>query len=334
MGEILAWALSPDGRHLAVGTDPGDDYYGGGELQVWELATGHRINVLRGIPGGISFISDREMPGRLRWHPAGKLVGAVFDTNRVGLFDPFGHSAHPLGALDLTDGWGRGPGWCFSPAGNQIAVSCYTDTTIPLFVASVYTTGFGKVRTLGPRSPGALVVPLEELDWSTDLRRIAGFGQEVHVIDMETEELTTTSWTAPAAFAPDGRTLARVDGSLLSIGDAVTVDLLGAAAMSVHWSPDGRRLAVLTDVGAVVLEASGRQVREIAGTPVVAGAAFDAGGERLALLIDGRLQVWGPGGRVFDAAAGPETVGVEIAGPAVVGIGPEELRFHLIGDLL
>ncbi|WP_433044061.1 WD40 repeat domain-containing protein [Dactylosporangium sp. CS-033363] len=333
MGEILAWALSPDGRYLAVGTDPGDDYYSGGELQIWEVATATRSNVLRGIPGGISFISDREMPGRLRWHPSGKYVGAVFDTNRVGLFNPFGRSPTPVGALDLTDGWGRGPGWCFAPGGTRIAVSCYTGTTIPLFVASIYTHGFGTVRTMGPPSEEPLVVPLEELDWSSDEKRIAGFGQEVHVIDMDTEELTTSSWTAPAAFAPDGRTLARVDGSLLSIGGAVTVDLLGAAAMSVHWSRDGRRLVVLTDAGAVILEADGRQVREIPGLPMVAGAAFDAGGERLALLIDERLQVWGPSGLLYDAAE-PDLVGVEISGPAVVGIGAEELRFHLIGDLL
>nr|BFE57152.1 hypothetical protein GCM10020063_016780 [Dactylosporangium thailandense] len=106
------------------------------------------------------------------------------------------------------------------------------------------------------------------------------------------------------------------------------------AAMSVHWSGDGRRRVVLTDAGAVVVGAGGEVVRRIPGTPVVAGAAFDAGGERLALLIDGRLQVWGAAGLLFDAAAGPGMSSVAITGPSVIGIGPEELRFHLIGDLL
>src|SRR4051812_26711752 len=106
--DILAHAVSPDGRHLAVGTDCGEDYYGGGELQLWDTATGRLVNTLAGIPGGVSFISDRDLPGRLRWHPSGTRVGAVFDTNRVGLFDPFGTAPEPLADLDLTDGWGRG----------------------------------------------------------------------------------------------------------------------------------------------------------------------------------------------------------------------------------
>nr|BFE57157.1 hypothetical protein GCM10020063_016830 [Dactylosporangium thailandense] len=218
MNEILAHAVSPDGKHLAVGTDPGDDYDGGGELQLWDTATGTRVNVVRGIPGGISFISDREMPGRLRWHPAGARVGAVFDTNRVGLFDPFGASPDPVAALDLTDGWGRGPGWCFSPDGTRVAVSCYTGTAVPLYLAAVHADGFGPAHGVGPEVEDQNVEPLEELDWSADGRRIAGFGHAVHVLDLATGELSTSPWAAPAAFAPDGRTLARVDGSLLTIG--------------------------------------------------------------------------------------------------------------------
>ncbi|MFI5910051.1 WD40 repeat domain-containing protein [Dactylosporangium sp. NPDC051541] len=326
MGEILAHAVSPDGRLLAVGTDPGDDYYTGGELRLWDTATGTLVNTLSGIPGGISFISDRELPGRLRWHPGGRLVGAVFDTNRVGLFDPFGSSSEPLDALDLTDGWGRGPAWCFSPDGARIAVSCYTGTAVPLFLAEVRADGFGPAAGVGPATEDQGVVPLEELDWSADGARIAGFGHAVHVLDVVSGELSTAPWAAPAAFAPDGRTLAKVDGLRLSIGTSL-YDLPGTAAMSVHWSPDGRRLVALTDAGATLVTAGAELLRAIPGVPVVAGADLD--GERLALLIDGRLQVWGAAGLEYDAEAADGGTAVALAGPSVIEVGPDYLRFSI-----
>ncbi|WP_426503735.1 hypothetical protein ACPPVO_39765 [Dactylosporangium sp. McL0621] len=83
-----------------------------------------------------------------------------------------------------------------------------------------------------------------------------------------------------------------------------------------------------------MVTAAAEPLLHVPGSPVAAGAAFDATGERLALLVDGRLQVWGPGGRELDVAAAPGLTSVAVAGATVIGIGPDDLRFQLIGDLL
>lgn len=52
--ELSAFALSPDGRHLAVGSWVGDDYDAGGFLQIWDIELGRCVNSIP-IRGGVGW---------------------------------------------------------------------------------------------------------------------------------------------------------------------------------------------------------------------------------------------------------------------------------------
>ncbi|MFC8943309.1 hypothetical protein ACFT1B_35060, partial [Streptomyces griseoincarnatus] len=107
--EIESAVGSPCGRYLATGSWVGDNYHRGGALQIWEVASGRCVNVL----------------DRIQWSADSTRVGLAYDTNQVGVFDPFdAHSAHtyPLASASVTDGASRPPAWDLAPDGRSAYV--------------------------------------------------------------------------------------------------------------------------------------------------------------------------------------------------------------------
>jgi hypothetical protein len=117
-------ALSPDGRYLAVGSWCGDDYEAGGALQIWETATGRCVNVLNGVFGGIGWPGE----GRcIQWAADGRRIAVEFNTNMVGVYDPFGTRAHPpLGEASpgAMMGANRPVGMALAPDGDRAFICC------------------------------------------------------------------------------------------------------------------------------------------------------------------------------------------------------------------
>ncbi|MES4900763.1 MULTISPECIES: hypothetical protein [unclassified Streptomyces] len=120
--EITSSAFSPCGRYLATGSWVGDDYHRGGELQIWEVASGRCVNTLHRVEGGVGW-PDRD--DVIQWSADGARVGLAYNTNQVGVFDPFDSATYtyPLASASVTDGASRPPAWSLAPDGRRAFVS-------------------------------------------------------------------------------------------------------------------------------------------------------------------------------------------------------------------
>jgi tetratricopeptide (TPR) repeat protein len=122
--QLTAHALSPDGRYLAVGSWCGDDYEAGGALQIWETATGRCVNVLDGVVGGIGWPGEGPC---IQWAADGRRIAVEYNTNMVGLYDPFGTRADPpLGVASpgAEMGMNRPVGMALAPEGDRAFICC------------------------------------------------------------------------------------------------------------------------------------------------------------------------------------------------------------------
>ncbi|MEV5890337.1 hypothetical protein [Nonomuraea fuscirosea] len=77
--KFTALALSPSGNHLATG-DWGEG--ASGTAQVWEVATGRCVNVLKWIDGGVGWDGYART---MQWSADGLHLGMAFRTNAVGV---------------------------------------------------------------------------------------------------------------------------------------------------------------------------------------------------------------------------------------------------------
>jgi WD40 repeat protein len=281
--EIHAFALSPCGRHLAVGSHCGDDYDRGGTLQIWEVSTGRCVNVLDGIRGGIGWPG---YPGLVQWSADGRRIAAAFATNVVGVWDPFGDSVEPIGAAAVTDGAGRPPGFALAPDGTRAYVQVGFERQVSGCLVSL-TNGWvyddevpddeGHDGDDGQASVSLLVDTLP--DWAED----------------ETEP----RWLYPeqSLWSRDGsRIFARAeDGEVYAIDvDSRQVCWLvdtGTPKTVVSWSPDQRLLAYQSQGRLVIAHtATGRPIADLPERP---GASELRWGDRNGL---GRLAVVIPAG--------------------------------------
>ncbi|MDX3225905.1 hypothetical protein [Streptomyces sp. ME19-01-6] len=121
--EIESSAVSPCGRYLATGSWVGDDYHRGGALQIWEVASGRCVNTLSRIDGGVGWPDYDDV---IQWSDDSTRVGLAYNTNQVGVFDPFGTATYntcPLASASVTDGASRPPTWALAPDGRRAYVS-------------------------------------------------------------------------------------------------------------------------------------------------------------------------------------------------------------------
>lgn len=128
--EITSFEFSPCGRYLATGSWVGDDYHRGGALQIWEVASGRCVNTLQRIEGGVGW---PDYDGTIQWSADSTRVGLAYNTNQVGVFDPFDTRTthtYPLADASVTDGASRPPTWALAPDGRRAFVSTASSSSI------------------------------------------------------------------------------------------------------------------------------------------------------------------------------------------------------------
>ncbi len=340
--QLAAWAMSHDGRYFATGAWVGDDYDAGGDVAIWEVATGDCVNVREYIDGGVGWPDER---GCIQWSPNDKRVGLSFATNGVGWFEPFEFGGDVPNYAFVTEGWDTPPKWCWAPDNNRVFISCWGRGSNLC----------GCIVAPSPHNPSP--VPMNSFDedavdeelqdlgpvvWTAD-DVIAGVDRwsTAYAIDATTRELLWhRSVPEGAALSPDGRFIAFCDKrvSLLDTATGDTVDILEAeAGGQLYWSPGAERLAQVREEGIFVWRGSELETHievDASGTPDystpdLSRFAWHADAERFACLThDGELQVW----RVGESPAMLSNVPVEdvsgvFFGEAVVAAGSERLTF-------
>lgn len=264
---VSAIALSHDGRYLATGSWCGDDYERGGVLQIWEVEAGRCVNVLDRIPGGVGW---PDYARQIQWSPDDTRVGAGFNTNVVGVFEPFGADIEPVSALDVTQGWSRPPSWCWSPDGQAIAIACWkwgTPPKIPVVIARPLRRRVDDddVAGMKPAIPDDLdaelnddtpLQPMTDPLWCADgvIRGHNTHGQ-VFAVDTATGAIVWHGKAhAPLIFSPDGRYFADSPAGLAIYdgltGLPTTMLPMIVGARDYVWAPGSgspRRLAMIVE---------------------------------------------------------------------------------------
>jgi hypothetical protein len=221
-GELVAFALSPDAKHLATGAWCGSDYDRGGVLQVWDVALGRCVNTLDPVMGGVGW---PDHGGCLQWTLDGARLGAAFNTNGVGAWDPFDKDAEPQSQAYVTNGQDEPPAWCWSPDGGRVFVSSWMSGEIPgFFVGLDATPRTGRFRAPRDPKPAPMAAKIakgpraalagDELEarnvvrWSADGARVFGHASsQAYVTDNKGHVAWLCKVTAPVAWSADERSL-------------------------------------------------------------------------------------------------------------------------------
>ncbi|WP_433512048.1 BRCT domain-containing protein [Nonomuraea sp. CA-143628] len=331
-GPVNGHALSPDGRHLAVGSCAVDDHERGGVLQIFEVATGHCVHAIDGITGGVGF--DGHARG-LQWSADGSRIALEYNTNMTGVWEAFGTAREPIADAFFRSS-GRPAGMAFAPEGRRAFVyggrpgflrnvivamhegsvagppDAHPEGTAPIEFSAE------KFRETWGEEPGFALV---RAFWSRDGSRIYGQAQRNVAISLDVDK-RQVSWVLrlddePDAASPewslDERLLAYPRGGKLVIADALTgrarVELAGHPGAGVLcWGPGGR-LAVVDPAGGTVTVIDGTtgehrhdlNVRAAARDPHDTDArswAWSPDGERAACVTaEGRIEIWSLGER-------------------------------------
>ncbi|MFJ2202600.1 hypothetical protein [Streptomyces violaceusniger] len=295
--KITALALSLSGTHLVTG-DWGDGE--SGTAQVWEVATGRCVNVLKWIDGGVGWDGYART---MQWSSDGLHLGMAFRTNAIGVWDPFGESFEPRAEAQVTNGASRPPAWALHPDGRSAYVATGNKDMVgvqgclaPLergvlfWLAEHAEMPHEYILAKGP-VPADIREPCgEELEvdrsplWSPDGNRLyVANRSKAFVVDVPTGAplwLThRVDWVAE--WSPDGRYLAHVHRGRLHFRDADTgrpaADPVPTAGsdwdLSLHWGMRGdtaRLAAVLSEKAAepgVEVYDDGRLIHRLAVTP-------------------------------------------------------------------
>lgn len=119
--EITNVAISPDGRYKAYGSWVGEDYYAGGEYMLIETETGRCVNSAQGVGGGFGW---PDYDNGFQFSPDGKWLGFTFNTNCVGVSNPFNADFRRVDyQFDVTDGWSRPPQFRWLPDSKAVAIA-------------------------------------------------------------------------------------------------------------------------------------------------------------------------------------------------------------------
>ncbi|NPC68303.1 hypothetical protein HPP05_00885 [Corallococcus exiguus] len=247
LGMQSSFALSPDGRHLAIANDRLGKSPGG-DVCIWELATGRVVDAVGFETTQVGSTGD---PSCLQWSPSGKWLGVILDKVVVGVLRAFA-GTRPTFTADVTRRWGSPPAWAvINPAHvantGHLPAWCWSPDETQLFIS-----------TPGPDGALGCIVPFREgarvnedsdgirwcparLDgqpsksqphtwvrWSPDGSRIHGYCKDEFVsdpnVDLENEPTRSSvsvidvrsgafqyrfdGLKLPTAFSPDGTRLA------------------------------------------------------------------------------------------------------------------------------
>lgn len=213
-GELVAFALSPDAKHLATGAWCGSDYDRGGVIQLWDVALGRCVNTLDPVMGGVGW---PDHAGCLQWTADGARLGAAFNTNGVGAWDPFDKDAEPQSQAYVTNGQDEPPAWCWSPDGGRVFVSSWMSGEIPgFFVGLDATPRTGRFLARRDPKPAPMAAKIAkgpraslagaDLDtrtvvrWSADGARVFGHSSsQAYVTDNKGHVTWLCKVTAPVA---------------------------------------------------------------------------------------------------------------------------------------
>jgi RNA polymerase sigma factor (sigma-70 family) len=300
-GPVMAVAFSPDGKtlHSCAVQD---------SIRMWNVADGKSKGVLPEIMlGGVVALAPS---------PDGKLLAAANPDCSVRLWDlSTGQEAH-----HLTGHGGLVRNLFFTPDGKTL-----------LTIASYGGGEDGTIRfwdvESGKETARLKAAPRWALDaaLSRDGTTLATAGDEKSVTlwDVGTRkqrrQIETQGPVNRLAFAPDGKTLAGVEGRTIHFWDPVTgrrknhVET-ASGARALAFSPDGNLLATEDDLAITLRDsATGQVIRRLPGhCDSVTCLAFSPNGKTLA--SGGNDQAV----RVWDAGSGKERLlGDEPAGPAL-----------------
>lgn len=261
LSEVVAFAISPNGRHLATGSWVNDDYERGGMILIWDIEMGRCVNVLDPVKGGVGW---PEYPNCIAWTNDGQKLGVAFNTNSVGLFDPFGeNTGECLTWADVTDGWSRPPAFCMLPNGNQAYVACWQGADVPGALVSFEVKAKKKpkpsktVRAMAKKIPAPIaekfeneaLQPAKSLVVSADGERVFCINahSRAYAINLKTGELDYVAKIGlPAAYSPDGRYLAHTHPGLVIYDGNTglpTLNLpLHMGMNALHWAKNGTGL--------------------------------------------------------------------------------------------
>ncbi|MEU9116160.1 BRCT domain-containing protein [Streptomyces sp. NPDC048483] len=251
--EISDHAISPCGCYLATGSWCGDDYHRGGALQIWEIASGRCVNVLDRIEGGVGW------PGHtntLQWSADSRRVGLAYNTNQIGVFDPFDDTTHtyPIASASVTNGGNRPPDWALAPDGRsafiESASSCaIKGCVVPLEAGDL----FWLPEDAPPRHPYLLTETLpaefgqegdelwpEDVSWSRDGSRLLAYDagakrRRTFAIDLPTKQMygltkeerkEANAWHGASAGGATGQVRVSVGGTGVTFHRADTGGVL------------------------------------------------------------------------------------------------------------
>ncbi|MER6947611.1 BRCT domain-containing protein [Nonomuraea sp. NPDC000554] len=330
-GRLNGHALSPDGRHLAVGSHTGDDYDRGGVLQVFEVATGRCVHAIDGIMGGVGFPDHMRS---LQWSADGTRIALEYDTNATGVWDPFGTAREPIAdAFFLASG--RPPGMAFAPEGRRAFVYGGESHFLRNVIVAMHEGSVAGPPDACPEGTepiefgGPLPDELREARgdepelilgrafWSRDGSRVYGEATDEYAAISLDVDKRQVSWilgleeeqdAAPPEWSLDERLLAYQRDGKLIIADALTgettAELPGyPGADVVCWGPGGR-LAVVDPAGGTVGIIEGTTGAHLHDLTVQAATSNPRGwdarswvwspnGERAACVTaEGRIEIW------------------------------------------
>ena len=260
---VSSLAYSPDGRRLASA---------GGDLKVWDAATGQEIQTLEGHSGHLTCVA---------FSPDGQRIAAAGDASNSA-----NSGSGPRG-IDLA----KVPSNPHKPGGEVKVWGAETGREIWTLT--------GHTRKVS------------SLAYSPDGQRLASAAQDgVKLWDTRTgQEIQTfkgpSGIVTCVAYSPDGRRLAFAGGDL-TVWDAATgreIQTFKGPSRIVAYSPDGRRLATAgwDQTVRVWDAATGQGIQSFKGhSAIVNCVAFSPDGQRLASCgEDQTVKVW-------DAVTGQE----------------------------
>ncbi|RKH91497.1 hypothetical protein D7Y21_02695 [Corallococcus sp. AB045] len=295
IGMQHSFALSPDGRHLAVASNRLDESHGG-DVRIWELATGRVVDA---VGFETTLVGSTREPSCLQWSPSGQWLGVILDQVVIGVLRAFAGML-PSFTVDVTRRWGSPPGWgvinpktventghlpawCWSPDETQLFISTpgpdgALGCIVPFREGTRVNEDSEGIRWCPARLDGqpSKSRPHTWVRWSPDGSRIQGYCKQEFVLEPHTDPEPEPH---PSASAIDVRS-----GDLEYRFDELK--------LPVAFSPDGARLAYGEESPRLANGHTGRamsvpskdvDIRILA----VVEYVWSSDGRRLAVLING-----------------------------------------------